>query len=502
MGFPRYTIELLLLVQLLIPATTAYELHQPLFIENIETTPEEPLIIEGYEITNSDGYCIQIHHVEHVIIRDNYLHDCGTALTEEVIHKMDRGKDAGAAMVTNADVTGAINIWEAKSVEIRGNEVINNDYGIRVHSSSNTDRVKIAENSVKNNKRAYFIHVLNAKNVEIFSNQVLDNGLSRFIDNEALGEAFERGEDFGDGRSQGIMCGSCKDVDIYRNIVINSTSDGIGLGGDLEREDYSENFRIYNNTVMWNAEQGLWILTSRNGEIFNNRIWKNTARPDTTGGSSGIMFETHVFDVDIFNNDIAYNDMFGIHMAMSTRINITDNEIHHNADGAIAWGEWFTREGRFKAKGFNEGVNIEDNYIHDNMGSVFGFLTDVFEDKVSVIGNKIERNGIRIRHFQEFADHDISNHPEIWVHDGENRLFVDESFISQFNFIDNQIVEAEDYKGNEMHHIEHDSKKHDQAHDSIFEEIKESWQAVAIGVFLLISVISAILYRRRCKVFV
>ena len=133
--------------------------------------------------------------------------------------------------------------------------------------------------------------------------------------------------------------------------------------------------------------------------------------------------------------------MLGILITLSTNISIYDNEIHHNADGAIGWGEWFTRKGRVTSEGFSQGISIRNNDIHDNMGSVFWFMTDVFEDNIIVEKNRFYRNGIRIRHYEEFPDHDMSAHPEIWEYDGENILFREdeEQFQSQFRFRDNYI---------------------------------------------------------------
>jgi parallel beta-helix repeat protein len=278
--------------------------------------------------------------------------------------------------------------------------------------------------------------------INLFNNLIhINSKTSVFIDNEGLVNAFEKGEDWPDGRSQGIMCNICKNVKIHGNTVINSSSDGIGLGGELDNNDYAENFEIYNNTVMRNGEQGIWIVASKNGKIHDNKVWKNASRPDTTGGSSGISFEAHVYNVDVYKNDVAYNDMLGILITLSTNISIYDNEIHHNADGAIGWGEWFTRKGRVTPEGFSQGITIRNNDIHDNMGSVFWFMTDVFEDNVIVEKNRFYGNGIRIRHYQEFPDHDMSTHPEIWKYDGENILFREneEQFQSQFRFRDNYI---------------------------------------------------------------
>jgi len=52
---------------------SAYEMHDPIYIEHQETTEDNPLVIEGYEITNPGGSGIQVLHVDHVVIRNNYM---------------------------------------------------------------------------------------------------------------------------------------------------------------------------------------------------------------------------------------------------------------------------------------------------------------------------------------------------------------------------------------------------------------------------------------------
>jgi parallel beta-helix repeat protein len=265
-----------------------------------------------------------------------------------------------------------------------------------------------------------------------------------YIDNEGLEAAFSSGQDFGDGRSQGILCEACRNTKIYKNTVINSSSDGIGLVGrdsDSREAEYSEQFEIYDNTVMHNAEQGIWLVHCRDGKIYGNKVWKNASRPDTTGGSSGITYEAHVYDTEIYENDIAYNDVLGISIMLSSDISIHNNDIHHNADGAIGWGEWFTPQGRFAAPGLDEGVFIRNNAIHDNMGSAFFFMTDVFDENVVVEDNIFTGNGVDVRHFEEFENHDISTHPEIWEYNGDNIMFRanQERFSSQFAFGENTI---------------------------------------------------------------
>jgi ribosomal protein L14 len=40
-------------------------------------------VIEGYEISKSDGPGIQVRDTDYVIIRNNYCHGCGTRVSEQ-----------------------------------------------------------------------------------------------------------------------------------------------------------------------------------------------------------------------------------------------------------------------------------------------------------------------------------------------------------------------------------------------------------------------------------
>ena len=84
--------------------------------------------------------------------------------------------------------TGAILVFDAKgTVEISGNEVRNNDYGIMVQGHRfRAESVSIYDNKVEDNHRAAFIWVGQADRVEIHDNFVKDNGLNAFYDNEGL----------------------------------------------------------------------------------------------------------------------------------------------------------------------------------------------------------------------------------------------------------------------------------------------------------------------------
>jgi len=423
-----------------------YEPHDPIVVENVETSPDSPCVIEGYEITNPDGPGIQVRHVDHVAIRNNYLHDCGTRISEKIQDKVKATGDARCAMMSHPEKTGAINVFDAKTVEISGNRVTNNDYGIRVWGHSRrADRVAIFGNQVRDNHRSHFISVTRADGVEIHDNLVKDNGLSLFIDNEALVQAFAKGEDYGDGRASGIVTDGCSDVRIHGNTVINSNGDGILVSGECFHENLdgvARNIEVYENTVVRNAEQGILFSSATHGRVYGNTVKENTARSDTTGGSSGIVFEANVLDFEVHENEISFNDMYGVLITLSTDISIHDNQIHHNGDGAIGWGKFFHPEADvFDGMDFKQGVAITGNNIHHNRVAVFGFLTDEFTDKITVEKNTLSQNGGNPIHYEQYDDHSTSTHPEDWDYDEASVLLTSdgERFVDRFRIGTNTI---------------------------------------------------------------
>jgi parallel beta-helix repeat protein len=417
----KYLLYLLLLFFAI--SAFAYDIHEPIIVKKIQTTPDKPYIVEGFEIADPDGPGIQIREVDHVIIRNNYIHDCGTKISEEIQRQIkDTGKMALSAMNRPFD-TGGILIFDAETVEIYNNKVINNDYGIYVWGySKRPAKVFIHDNVVKNNHRASFIKVKNADNVDISKNDVEDNGLDIYIDNIGLMEAFKKGKDFPDGRSQGIAVDGCNHVRVSDNTVINSNSDGIGVfAGDL---DYIQDIEIFGNTVLRNGEQGIWIVKAKNGKIHNNIIMENRHRKGEFGGSSGIVLEGEVYDFEIFGNNVGYNDVFGICLIASSNNRIYDNEIHHNGDGAFGWNDLFYWRDDYYKKDYIKGITlIRDNRIHHNRRAVFVVNTNIL-DNIVVEGNIIMNNGGNPIHYEYYDDYKTETHPKDWEYDKKSELLI------------------------------------------------------------------------------
>jgi len=469
--------------------TRRYETHDPIIIENVQTGSERLYIIEGYEISNPDGPGIQVHNVNHVIIRNNYIHDCGTKISETIQEKVEATGDARHSMMRNPDLTGAINVLNAQSVEISGNRVVNNDYGIRVwNHSRKAAKVEIDGNVVLENHRSFFVSVCHANNVAIHDNVVKDNGLSLFIDNEALIEAFAHGKDYGDGRSSGIVTDGCSNVRIYGNTVINSRGDGILVSGESFHENLdkvADNIEVYGNTVIRNAEQGILFSSARRGKVYGNTIKENTARSDTTGGSRGILFEANVLDFEVYDNEVSYNDMYGILITLSTDISIHDNQIHHNGDGAIGWGKFFHPQAdTFEGMIFKKAVVIAKNNIHHNRIAVFGFLTDKFLDNVIVKNNTFSRNGGNPIHYEQYVDHTTSTHPQDWEYDGVNAFWAanGEDFAKHFVFEENMI------NGEKV--VGHSGVSAGEAEENL-------WKALLVVLVLLVAGLGSFLLKRK-----
>ena len=291
--------------------------------------------------------------------------------------------------------------------------------------------VSVHDNKVQDNHRAAFIWVGEADSVDIHDNFVKDNGLDVFFDNEGLAKAFEKGEDFGDGRTQGILTKDCNNVRIHRNTVINSVSDGIGImnrGLTFDEDhrlkfdpDYEKHLvhdiEIFDNVIERNGEQGIWITSAKRGKVYRNKVIANAHRRGETGGSTGILLEGDVSEFEIFENEVAWNDIFGIGIISSSNNTIRGNDIHHNGDGGIGWNDAVHIEKRPSANNV-----VEGNRIHDNRVAAFVVWGKTLGRTV-LKNNEVVNNGGNPIHFEFYDDYDMRAHPDDWKYDGKPVVF-------------------------------------------------------------------------------
>jgi hypothetical protein len=417
----------------------AYQVHEPIIIRHpIEgNSASNPLVIEGYEISNPGGPCIFIEHIEHVVIRNNYLHNCGTDISARLIANNPRDDDCVGSM-TNFMETGALNLFKVGSVKVYNNKLENNDYGIRIEGFDRViNGVEVFNNIIHGSHRSHFLWVKDARNVLIYGNDIRNNGLSEFFDNETLERIFA-GEDLGcmDGRSQGIVVHSCDNVKIYRNFVLNSNSDGIGVadapGDPYNSVNPSRNVEIYDNEIVENGEMGIWLAGAHNVSIFRNKIYQSKARINEVGGSSGIMLEINSVDIKIFDNKIYFNDRYGINITAGTNVNIYNNDISYNGNGGIElrYLDYVAKEG------MND-IKISNNYIHNNRESAIAIKADNIRN-ILIEKNVFEKNGGGPINHNFYKDNDFSLHLEDWVLGEEKVLtIVPKEMIREVTMISN-----------------------------------------------------------------
>lgn len=266
----------------------AYVLHDPIVLEGIQGTADDPYIIEGYDISNPHGDCIKITNSMHVIIKNNYLHNCGS---DEVFQEQTDHYQEGYATL----------IGDSSDITFENNKLNNNFRGFMAY---NTPRLKALNNDIRNTTEYSPLWCERCNNSEFAFNYLSDNG-----DPEGFWVPSTR--------SIGIWIKRSDDVDIHDNTIIRSTSDGISVTGviwgpsftvpgipdwngpQMNWDGFASNINIYNNLILDNMEQGVWMLRARNIKIFNNTIRTGCF---TNGGVISTEFD--VADSEFFNNKL------------------------------------------------------------------------------------------------------------------------------------------------------------------------------------------------------
>jgi parallel beta-helix repeat protein len=290
---------------------SAYTTHQPILIENIQATPENPYIIEGYEISNPTGDCIKVLNSKNIIIRNNYLHNCGT--NKSFQKETDHYQEGYATL-----------IGESSNVTFENNVLENNFRGFMGY---NTTYLKASSNKITNTTQYSPLWCERCSNSEFSFNYLADSGdPMRFWDGE---------------RSIGIWIKRSDNVIINDNTVIRSTSDGISVTGHIYAQSFtvkenkgmphpqadwtglSTNTEIYNNVLLDNMEQGVWLVNARNINVYNNKIRTGCFTP-----GAAIFSEFNVGDSNFYNNKILGCMTTGFGGGFSFNINSYNNSFY------------------------------------------------------------------------------------------------------------------------------------------------------------------------------
>jgi parallel beta-helix repeat protein len=265
----------------------AYQTNPPIILDNIHATPEAPYIIEGYEITNPEGDCIKITNSKNIIIRNNYLHDCGT--DKEFQERTDHYQEGYATLIGNS-----------KNIVFENNRLEKNFRGFMAY---NSPHLTAKRNNITNTLQYSPLWFERCDNVQISYNYLADNGNPMHFWNPGV-------------RSIGIWVKRANNLDIHHNTVLRSTSDGIAVTGHIytpsftsamtyehsQGADWSgltENANIYNNLLLDNMEQGVWLVNARNIKVYNNTIRTGCFTP-----GSPISTEFNVGNSEFYSNKI------------------------------------------------------------------------------------------------------------------------------------------------------------------------------------------------------
>lgn len=323
-------------------AKADYVQHDPIIIKDVHATTETPYIIEGYEISNPTGDCIKIINSKNVIIRNNFLHDCGT--DKNFQKETDHYQEGYGTL-----------IGDSSFITFESNKLDNNLRGFMAY---NTPNLTVLNNEVTNTIQYSPLWCERCSDSEFAGNYLSDNGdpTHFWVPSD---------------RSIGIWIKRSDNVEIHDNTVIRSTSDGISVTGHIYTPSFTSkgtgfegpeadwsglcnNVQIYNNLLLDNMEQGIWLVRARNIEVFNNTIRTGCF----THGAS-----------------------------VSTEFDVGNSEFYNNKFLTCLSGPL-------------GGANSFDNYVHDNTYYTYdGGKTDFmyFSNDPMDVGDMAKRNAVEYR---------------------------------------------------------------------------------------------------------
>jgi len=458
-------IIILLAFILFLTSVSAYEKHEPILIKDIHATAENPYIIEGYEISSDSANCIEVINSEHVIIRDNYLHNCNWSESPEESLSWTKGR--------------AIVIKDSNNIQVEDNILLENKIGIFAYK---TDKIKILNNDIRKTQLVGSLKCEYCNNSEISYNYLVDNGRPDWF--------WVPGN-----RIIGIWVAASNNMNIYNNTVIRSSSDGIGISGTIDssleepgKRDWttvSKNISVYNNLLLDNMELGIWLARISNMKCFNNTI------RDHFGP---IVLDFDVKDSEFYNNKLISWTGGAIGLGIAK-----DNYIHDNIEYSPEKRGFKIPQGdepgknneKFEWSGitpYSSSGNIFENNI---VRQIKGELKNALESKMHwAQEDKIfeEKGWFACEIAEGVVDEECVEKEVAKGNQGMPReLFVFEPLMENFDdFVIKEIKKQENAKTHEG--------------DSIIDEIIESWKAaLIIFLIVLILIFALVFYFKKYK---
>ncbi|MFX0016624.1 MAG: right-handed parallel beta-helix repeat-containing protein [Candidatus Hermodarchaeota archaeon] len=317
-----------------ITITSDFQLNNSGFPGN--GTIDDPIRIEGYNITYSSGTLIYIRDTTFYFeITNNYLNGLSSASRGIYLYNVIHGT------IRNNIISSCgqgIEFWYSNDNVIINNTVFNNNYnGVKFHFTSNNN--KIINNTIYDNIQESGIWLEASSNVTITDNIVYmndDNGIKldschncRIINNSVYNNSFV-----------GIRIdpSSSKNNSVIKNEIYNNSEEGLSLY-------FAENTTVRLNKIYGNGWNGIDLGSSKFNTLSSNTIINNNENGISLWGESNTnticnntVYNNNLngINVDssnnntIYNNTVNLNTQNGIHLNNANDNTIADNRIHDN----------------------------------------------------------------------------------------------------------------------------------------------------------------------------
>ncbi|UCG70395.1 MAG: right-handed parallel beta-helix repeat-containing protein, partial [Thermoplasmata archaeon] len=434
----------IIIVVKIAPKATAYTPHAPIHIDGDadfaiqaaregwpgDGTEGNPYVIEGYEISSSSHYGIDISSTNvHFVIKDNKINSGSWSSTGIFLNSVENGKISDCIFENHSN---GIYLWAANKIIITNNRLINNNLlfweSIECTFIANT----FIEGGFK--VQGFELERWNSHNIDT-SNTV--NGKPVYYWKDRNGGTVP--EDAGQ-----IILVNCTDVTVENQKLTNG-SHGIILG-------YSSIINIKWNLIDSNNEAGIYLWKSSENTITDNNLSSNKVGTELQHSNNNtIQFNevsnggTGIFILDpstgnyVFGNN-ALNNSIGIKIFSSPSISneqylshgntIKNNTVTDNWGGiSIVHSKWNEIIDNTVANNYVRGISLDEsdeNTIRNNIvsNSSRGFFISSSNEN-SLLDNNVSSNyfGIFLEHsYDNIIHHNniINNSVQLYQNDSIN----------------------------------------------------------------------------------
>ncbi|UCE13131.1 MAG: right-handed parallel beta-helix repeat-containing protein [Candidatus Heimdallarchaeota archaeon] len=319
-------------------------------------TIDDPIRIEGYNITASSGTLISISDTTyHFHVANCLVNGLGTIGNGIYFDDVSHGTIVNNTIYDNS--WNGILVSASENNTIESNTIYNSGgAGINIESGSNNCFI-IRNQAYCNNGSG--IAIEDADNNKIFNNSIHENDWNGIGLRESSNN-FISNNSIHDHPYTGILLFSSSDNILSHNTVYNHGTRGIGVG-----EADSNNNTLYSNTIYNSGGSGILVSLSQvNLDIFNtiinNTCFNNSRNVSGSGisdywtsgislsNSSAIISNNTVIDnfdngmliyvsknTVVSNNIIRNNGRHGISVTLANTTIVTNNEVFDNTNDGI-----------------------------------------------------------------------------------------------------------------------------------------------------------------------